>query len=238
MTTRRIMEATPLADFGPALEGSEDPIAFGVGYDGAVYAVARRPSTEGLSEEDGAARFPKSMLVDPTDYVVVRSRGGALRTVEVPGIPVVISFVQPYPGGLLLAGARCYWRPEGSEKNARVVDGNGRVERAFTIGDGVQDVRATPEGDLWVSYFDEGVFGNYGWRPPGPEPIGAPGLVGFDLQGLVRFAYDPAASRTIAARRSTDRWSTGVAEACFSSRTAGRSSCLAGDSMGPGPSSA
>jgi hypothetical protein len=57
------------------------------------------------------------------------------------------------------------------------------VERTFTIGDGVQDVRTTPGGDVWVSYFDEGVFGNYRWSPPGPEPIGAPGLVAFDPLG-------------------------------------------------------
>src|SRR5260370_20638010 len=177
MTTPRILQAEPLADFGPALAGWEAPSAFGVGYDGAVYAVARRPSSEALTEERGGAIFSKSVLVDPADYVMLRSDRGQLRTVEVRGVPVVVSFVQPFPGGFLLAGARCHWRPAGPEENAMLVDWKGMVERTFTIGDGVQDVRTAPEGDLWVSYFDEGVFGNYGWSPPGPEPIGAPGLV-------------------------------------------------------------
>jgi hypothetical protein len=196
MTTKRILRAEPLADFGPALAGWEAPMAFGVGYDGALYAVARRPSTEALTEQQGGAIFPKSVLVNPADYVVLRSHRGQLRTVEVRGVPIVVSFVQPFPGGLLLAGARCQWRPAGPEENVLVVDWNGRVERTFTIGDGVQDVRATPEGDVWVSYFDEGVFGNYGWNSPGPEPIGAHGLVGFDPRGSVRFTYDAAAAGT------------------------------------------
>jgi hypothetical protein len=196
MTTPRILQAKPLTDFGPALAGWETPSAFGVGYDGAVYAVARRPSTEAVTEERGGAIFPKSMLVDPVDYLVLRSDRGEPRTVEVRGVPVAVSFVQPFQGGLLLAGARCHWRPAGPERNVLVVDWKGMVERTFTIGDGVQDVRTTPGGDVWVSYFDEGVFGNYGWSPPGPEPIGAPGLVGFDPRGGVRFTYDAAAAGT------------------------------------------
>ena len=38
-------------------------------------------------------------------------------------------------------------------------------------------------GACWVAYFDEGVFGNFGWRNPGPEPIGRFGLVRFDERG-------------------------------------------------------
>jgi hypothetical protein len=44
----------------------------------------------------------------------------------------------------------------------------------------------------WVGYFDEGVFGNYGWGGPGPEPIGAHGLVRFDerLERAWDYPYD------------------------------------------------
>lgn len=31
---------------------------------------------------------------------------------------------------------------------------------------------------IWTGYFDEGVFGNFGWgRPDGPDPLGAAGIV-------------------------------------------------------------
>jgi hypothetical protein len=105
MTTPRILQAEPLVDFGPALAGCEAPVAFGVAYDGAVYAAARRNSSEAVTEERNGATFPKSMLVDPADYVVLRSHGVQLRTVEVLSVPVVVSFVRPFPGGFLLAGA-------------------------------------------------------------------------------------------------------------------------------------
>ena len=34
-------------------------------------------------------------------------------------------------------------------------------------------------GRIWVSYADEGVYGNFGWGQPGPPPVGAAGLVCF-----------------------------------------------------------
>lgn len=190
---RRVIQATLLADLRPALEGWADPVAYGVGYDGAVFAAARERSTEGLYVD---GMFPKSRFDRPIDYRVVRSEGGHVRTVTVRDVPLVVSFVQPFPGGVLLVGARCRWRPEGPEQNAFVVNWNGEVVRRFTIGDGVQDVRVTADGRVWASYFDEGVFGNYGWGNPGPAPIGSTGLVEFDGTGAVRFTYDAAEART------------------------------------------
>ena len=32
-------------------------------------------------------------------------------------------------------------------------------------------------GEIWVGYFDEGIFGNFGWGSPGPAPLGSPGIV-------------------------------------------------------------
>jgi hypothetical protein len=80
--------------------------------------------------------------------------------------------------------------------NAVVYDRNGRVLRRFLLGDGINDVRATPDGTIWVSYFDEGVFGNFGWGHPGPEPVGAPGLRAFSATGQPVFAYDAARAGT------------------------------------------
>ena len=58
------------------------------------------------------------------------------------------------------------------------------------LGDGIGQVAATSDGDVWAGYFDEGVYGNYGWGDPGGEaPVGACGLVRFtpDLQLDWRF---------------------------------------------------
>ena len=154
--------------------------------------MATRPPAPAPGETAAPERVPAL----PADYVVVRAHGRDLRVVEVPGVPVLVSFVQPFGEGCLLAGAWCRRGADGPEANAVVVDGKGRVERAFTIGDGVQDVRVTARGDVWVSYFDEGVFRGPGEDRSDSEPSGESGLVRFDPHGVVRFTYDHAAAPT------------------------------------------
>jgi hypothetical protein len=198
MTTMacRTLQLSLLADLRQVLDGWGDPVAYGVGHDGAVYAAARRSSSEALTESKGIGIFPKSRFDAPTDWLVLRWQDGDLRTVVVPALAVVVSFVQPFGDGVLLVGARCYWRSAGAERNAVAVTWDGRVDRTFTVGDGLQDLRTTPDDRVWASYFDEGVFGNYGWSNPGPPPIGESGLVQFDREGTRTFTFDPEAART------------------------------------------
>jgi hypothetical protein len=48
------------------------------------------------------------------------------------------------------------------------------------LGDGIEHVLATSTGQVWVGYFDEGIYGNYGWgRADSEEPAGAYGIVRF-----------------------------------------------------------
>jgi len=42
---------------------------------------------------------------------------------------------------------------------------------------------------VWVSYFDEGGYGNLGWNDPGPAPIGRSGIVRFDADLTKRWEY-------------------------------------------------
>jgi hypothetical protein len=206
---KKTLRATFFADLGPTLRGWSEPAAFGVGHDGAIYVVARRPSAESLTIDEGLGIFPKSQVSTPVDHLVVCADGRDLRTMIVPALSLVVSHVQPCLDGVLLVGARCHWRPEGAEKNALLVSWDGVVQRTFTFGDGIEDVHTTADGTSWVSYFDEGVFGNFGWSNPGPEAIGASGLVAFDSSGAVRFAYDAVAAGTDAI---CDAYATNVAE--------------------------
>src|SRR5262249_40802979 len=191
----KMLKASPLVDLSATLDGWTDPVSFGVDCGGAIWALARR-STETLSEERGIGMFPKSRLDSGTDHLVVRWHGGEAQTIAFAGEQTAFHFVQPLPNGVLAAGARCYWRPEGAEKNALALDWDGRVLGRCTLGDGIQDLRVTPNGTIWVSYFDEGVFGNYGWNHPGPPTIGGAGLVAFGPNGERRFAYDAEAAGT------------------------------------------
>ncbi len=48
------------------------------------------------------------------------------------------------------------------------------------------------KGNIWVGYFDEGVYGNYGWGGAGDAaPVGASGLVCFDARGQKESEYCP-----------------------------------------------
>ncbi|SEG83514.1 hypothetical protein SAMN04489712_11610 [Thermomonospora echinospora] len=88
-----------------------------------------------------------------------------------------------------MVGARAEWRPEGADRNAVVYDADGNVLAEETLGDGIEHVFATRTGHIWVGYFDEGVYGNYGWDGPGPPALGACGLARFSpsLQPNWRF---------------------------------------------------
>ena len=96
-------------------------------------------------------------------------------------------FVQPLPGDeVLLVNARCIFRSEEAhERNAWVCSREGALLRELTLGDGIEDVQTTSDGQIWVSYFDEGVFGNRGWGrgDAASTPMGADGLVRFDALG-------------------------------------------------------
>lgn len=191
----RLLRAAPLADLSDPLVGWSEPASFGVDGNGDVWAIARR-SQETLTEERGIGIFPKSRLDSDSDHLVVRWSRGELRTLMFRGEQTVFHFVQPFPNGVLMVGARCRWRPEGAEKNALAMDWSGNVLGRWTLGDGIQDLRVTPNGTIWASYFDEGVFGNYGWSHPGPPTIGGSGLVAFTPNGERCFEYDAEAAGT------------------------------------------
>ena len=89
--------------------------------------------------------------------------------------------VQPMPDGrFLVAGARCRWRRDGPDRNAVLYDADGQVVSEHVLGDGIGHVLATSTGQVWVGYFDEGIYGNYGWgRADSEEPVGAYGIVRF-----------------------------------------------------------
>jgi len=99
--------------------------------------------------------------------------------------------IQPLPDDeLLLVCCRCRKYADGThDRNARVYDRAGTLRREFLLGDGISRVQTTSDGQIWVSYFDEGVFGNFGWT----EPVGTAGLLCWDAHGRRLSEYHPPA---------------------------------------------
>lgn len=143
-----------------------------------------------VEEPPGGASFPITRVDNPYRAVVVEHDGVQIvRTVTLAEEVLAFPSVQSLPGGdVLVVGARC-WRPEAgmAERNARIYDERGQLRSEFTAGDGVKHLGVDGDGNIWVGYSDEGVFGNYGWD----EPIGARGLVRFDQEGEITWRYRP-----------------------------------------------
>lgn len=89
----------------------------------------------------------------------------------------ITAHVQRFEDGWLLGEARGGY--------TAVHDASGRFTRkVLDLGDASEDLQTTAKGHIWVSYFDEGVFGS---------GIGASGLICFDSTGTPVFKYSDLA---------------------------------------------
>lgn len=87
--------------------------------------------------------------------------------------------IQPLAEGWLLGERR--------GGSATIYDKRGRVRAFLDLGDASEDLMTTPDGRVWVSYFDEGVYGG---------GMGSQGLVCFDRQGGQVFRYGEFADKS------------------------------------------
>lgn len=160
-------------------------ITMSVGPDGQPVAMwsnlADRDELLGSRVDRGGARFPSTRTESRPPIALTRYEAGDPRpasTTVVSRLPIANPLIQPLSRGeYLVVGSRCAWREEGPERNAAVIDADGQVRQTGTLGDGISHLLVDAEDAAWVGYFDEGIFGNYGWGGPGPEPLGSTGIV-------------------------------------------------------------
>src|SRR4051812_29941082 len=183
----RSIQISPVVSLAPLI-GDAQLVAFNVGPDGVVYLViAQRPLD--YREESGNASFPKTIPRQPQKYRVLALSGSQpILDITIENELFNIHNVQPLADELLLVCSHSHYRgPDNYEKNGRVYRRDGTFVREILLGDGIQDVQTTPGGVIWTSYFDEGVFGNYGWD----DPVGASGLVAWDASGKKLYEFAP-----------------------------------------------
>ena len=157
------------------LEGTEVTDFF-TARDGKVYLLMEQPS-----ETQG-----KDWLSTPSTYTAVEIQldWAEQRVLETTLFPLGLlkfqfHYLRPAGDHFLLLGARCAYRKNGPDQNAWIVSRDGAVLSCFCLGDGIQDCVVKKDGTIITSYFDEGVFGNYGWD----EPLGACGLIAWTAEG-------------------------------------------------------
>lgn len=172
------------------------PVSVDIGPTGELLALWSTPAgSAAMSARTtgaGGAVFPDTRTAGTTPLHLTTQAAHSTIVTALADPGIAHPMVQQLPGGgSLLVGARCRWRTDsGAEHNAVVYDSDGAVVRTGTLGDGIEHVATTPSGRIWVGYFDEGVYGNYGWGSEGaPGPIGAPGLVAFDTDLRPEWRY-------------------------------------------------
>lgn len=172
----------------PSILPDGELVAFDVGPDGLVYLVTAFAPLDYKVEQPGWAIFPKTVPDQPQRYRVVTSEDQMVLDVVIEQERINIHHVQPLGSELLLVCSRSLCRaPNDVEENGRVYSRDGKFIRSILLGDGIQSVQTTSDGLIWTSFFDEGIFGNFGWK----DPLGASGLVAWDFAGNKLYEFDP-----------------------------------------------
>lgn len=151
-----------------------------------ILAISKPPD---FREDGRGASFPKIKPDQPHDYMILCTDENGLRRFDIKEQLWNYHHVQPLPAGeLLLVCVRSrHYGNNVADLNGRVFGEDGSLKREFLLGDGIEVVQTTTDGMIWTGYFDEGVYGNFGWR----YPVGASGLVKWTDQGFRVYEYSP-----------------------------------------------
>ncbi|MED4018862.1 hypothetical protein [Sutcliffiella cohnii] len=118
--------------------------------------------------------------VKKRDWTIRIIKEDGIDTIVLKKVPLIPTHVDIFSdGSLLIVQGRCLKEDNYIERNARRYNPNGQLIDAFTLGDGINDIQIDDNDTIWVSYFDEGIFGNFGWD----EPIGSDGVIAFSITG-------------------------------------------------------
>lgn len=152
--------------------------------DGQAKAIAK--------EARGFGIFPMSRAPCGLAFSLVVQSGAVSETIGLPATNITFPCVDLFSdGGCLLVGARSSWRSNDDfDLNGALIERGTKNPKRVCFGDGIEDVSADGTDRIWISYFDEGVFGNFGWSHPGPTGLGAGGVNCFDRTGELLWQHN------------------------------------------------
>ncbi|MEM1388111.1 MAG: hypothetical protein AAGG54_10920 [Pseudomonadota bacterium] len=195
-----IGEWAPAAMYPLALPAHDAHIAaYGVDHEGRALlltanradyakATAKKKAKRGLSAK---ARTKPSLT-----FSVSVQTGARAETRTLPPLEPSFHHIDRFrDGASLLVGSRSAWRGKDDfDLNGALIERGAGVANRIHLGDGIEGVAIDGADRIWVSYFDEGVFGNYGWTSIGPTGLGAGGLNCFDRAGALLWQHNRALS--------------------------------------------
>ena len=178
---------------------SGDLIGASVTFDGRLIVASSKSDadTTFASRDEvspSQASFPHSMAQRRYSIdVTVIGGGSPPLSIGIEDLPVAHPHAQLMPDGrVLLVGSRAYFRDGEGEHNALLFTPGEATVTSFCIGDGVSSVQVDGVGRIWAGYFDEGVFGNFGWgHPDSAPPLGRSGLVCWSDTGERLYEFVP-----------------------------------------------
>lgn len=151
-----------------------------IGYDGSVWllfarSVPKRINGMFVDTEANTDYHALCLWVNWTDGTLL---GGELYPLGFHEMN--FHHVMPLGEDILLVGARCRKYKDGTaENNGVLLKKDGTKLAEMCLGDGIESCIVTEDGRIITGYFDEGVFGNFGWD----QPVGACGLIVWDSRG-------------------------------------------------------
>ncbi|MDQ5966693.1 MAG: hypothetical protein QG625_2848 [Cyanobacteriota bacterium erpe_2018_sw_39hr_WHONDRS-SW48-000098_B_bin.30] len=155
--TATFKQVLDLADF----IGAQDVISSGICYDYTLALLLLDRASNSLT----CMRFSDTLLCE----------------VSLQSVEMRFPRIQVFPdSSILVTDSRCAPTVDGHTSNAVVFNQYGAILRRFTLGDAIEDVQISDSGEIWVSYFDEGIFG---------DGLGTSGLNCFDAKGKLIWRY-------------------------------------------------
>lgn len=187
-----VIALEPKYDLKPYISGAEI-VAFNIGFSGEILVVLARKPLDYQEEKKNWAIFPKVSPKEAQSYEVLVGEDGefsSLCTIE--NEQYNIHDVQLLPDrNVLLVCARSYYRNEKDfDENGRIYSPSGEFLDEILLGDGIQNTQSTQDGTIWTGFFDEGVFGNFGWT----DPVGESGLIAWGSDGTKAYEFEPVES--------------------------------------------
>jgi hypothetical protein len=206
----RVLEVRPWLTLDDHIRGF-DLVSLSVGPAGDLHILAVTAPAQYHEGDIYNVRRVILWTENPHDYCVLRYDGTKSVRYEISEQHWNFHNVQPLASDeLLLVVARSrHFDDGGFDRNAKVFTFDGALKRDFLLGDGIKDVQTTDDGRIWVCYFDEGIFGSFGWK----RPIGARGFVLWNREGerLYDFTspdgyYSPADGYALNVVSNTEMW--------------------------------
>lgn len=125
----------------------------------------------------------------PNYKIHIISNAECTQLFEIRNSEVNLHYIRSFKNGTIcIVGARCEYISEDIiEKNALIYTRNGNLLNQMIFGDGIANIKIDENNNIWISYFDEGVYGNNGWV----QPFGNMGLLYLNYNGELQYEYKP-----------------------------------------------